>query len=265
MALAIESRGSKHDKHDDNAPQHKQRQQLKQQQNNSINSEAEYHSPGHKMKNETPFTPFIKAVNTAETGSPTSSEDSIVDPPDYIAPDQQDMMLSDITSEILHSHKCTVSIGRGNHYLSAATHFPQTWPASGVVYGYNKRLMISLPCRRGRPDRGYRVLNVFFLVDTSSPCSYLCQEAMTALIGNPTSPVPEQLTVVVNEESFRMAFHLSPLGTLEEPGKFHDVNVLGMDFLQLAGLCMTVNTPIQLFRLFKEDDNIMYRDYPDEE
>ena len=208
---------------------------------------------------------FLAKAKTADTGSPSSSDYSIVDPPGYIPPDQQDMMLTDITSEILHSHKCTVSIGKGYEYLSEATQFPQKWPASGCVYGYNKRLMISLPCRRGRPDRGYRVRNVFFLVDTGSPCSYLCQEAMTALIGSPAAPVPEQLTVVVNDESFRMAFHLSPLGTVEEPGKFHDVNVLGMDFLQLAGLCMTVNTPIQLFRLFKEDDNKMYRDYPDEE
>ena len=56
-----------------------------------------------------------------------------------------------------------------------------------------------------------------------------------------------------------------PLGTKEEPGKFRDVNVLGMDFLQLAGLCMTVNTPIHLFRLFKSDDRSMYQDYPDED
>lgn len=88
---------------------------------------------------------------------------------------------------------------------------------------------------------------------------------MTALIGNPTCAVPEQLSVIVQDESFRMPFHMSPLGTKEVPGKFHDVNVLGMDFLQLAGLCMTVNTPIQLFRLFKSDDRIMYQDYPDED
>jgi len=34
----------------------------------------------------------------------TGSEDSLLDPPDYIAPDQQDMMLTDITSQILHSN-----------------------------------------------------------------------------------------------------------------------------------------------------------------
>ena len=216
------------------------------------------------MANETPKTPNVEEVKTAETGSPTGSEDSLVDPPDYIAPDQQDLMLTDITSEILHSNKCTVSIGRGNEYLSEASPFPLEWPATGVIYGYNQRLMISLPCRRGRPDRGYKVLNVFFLVDTGSPCSYLCQEAMTALIGNPTCALPEQLSVVIQDESFQMAFHMSPLGTKEAPGKFHDVNVLGMDFLQLANLCLTIDTPIQLFRLFRRDRLSMFRDYPEE-
>ena len=216
------------------------------------------------MANQTPTTPD-EEVTTAATGSPTGSEGSLVDPPDYIAPDQEDMMLTDITSAILHSNKCTVSIGRGNEYLSEAKSFPLEWPATGVVYGTNKRLMVSLACRRGRPDRGYKALNIFFLVNTGSPCSYLCLEAMTALIGNPTCAVPEQLSVVVQDESFRMPFHMSPVGTKEAPGKFRDVNVLGMDFLQLAGLCMTVNTPIQHFRLFKSDDRSMYQDYPDED
>ena len=105
------------------------------------------------MANQTPTTPE-KEVTTATTDSPTGSDDSLVlvDPPDFIAPDQQDMMLTDITSAILHSNKCTVSIGRGNDYLSEAKSFPLEWPATGVVYGLNKRLMISLPCRRGRPD-----------------------------------------------------------------------------------------------------------------
>mmetsp|Transcript_301 Transcript_301/g.748 ORF Transcript_301/g.748 Transcript_301/m.748 type:complete len:117 (-) Transcript_301:864-1214(-) len=96
------------------------------------------------MAVETPKTPSVKRIETAETGSPTESVDSVVDPPHYIAQDQQDMVLTDITSEILHSNKCTVSIGRGNEYLNEANQFPLEWRATGVIYGYNKRLMISL-------------------------------------------------------------------------------------------------------------------------
>jgi hypothetical protein len=86
----------------------------------------------------------------------------------------------------------------------------------------------------------------------------------TALIGNPTCVVPEQIGVVVQDESFQMTFCMSPLGTKEAPGKFHDVNVLGMVFLQVANLSMTVDTPIYLFRMFRSDRPSMYRDYPDE-
>jgi hypothetical protein len=217
------------------------------------------------MANQTPTSPD-KEVTTATTDSPTGSDDSLmVDPSGYIAPDQQDMMLIDITSTILHSKECAASIGRGNEYLCEAKSFPLEWPATGVVYGYNKRLMFSLPCRRRGPDPNNKVLNIFFLVDTGSPMSYLCLEAMKALIGDPTRSVPAQLFVAVQNESFCMPFYMSPLGTKEVPGHFHDANVLGMDFLQRAGLCMTVHTPIDLFRLFKSDDRSMLQDYSAED
>jgi hypothetical protein len=89
------------------------------------------------MEDQTPKKPEVKNVTTAKTDSPTGRLDSLLDPPGYIAPDQQDMMFTDITSEILHSYESTVLIGRGNTYLSEAKSFPLEWPAIGVVYGYN--------------------------------------------------------------------------------------------------------------------------------
>jgi hypothetical protein len=87
---------------------------------------------------------------------------------------------------------------------------------------------------------------------------------MTALIGNPSCGLPQQLNAYVQDESTKMAFNMSPLGTPEAPGQFHDANVLGMDFLEKAGLSMTVDTPINLFRLHKRDHATMSQDYPDE-
>jgi hypothetical protein len=212
------------------------------------------------MEDLTPKKPEVENVTTAKTNSPTESDDSLLsDPPGYIAPDQQDIMLTDITSEILHSDICTMLIGRGDTYLSEAKSFPLEWPAFGRIFGNNKRLMISLPCRRARPDRGYKALNVFFLVDTGSPNSYLCQEAMTALIGIPDCTLPGLITMVVQNESFDVEFHLTPSGS-----HFHDTNVLGMDFLQVASVSMTVDTPVFLFRIFKSDRLSMLQDYPDE-
>jgi hypothetical protein len=218
------------------------------------------------MKNQTPETPKPTNSTSPETASPTGSDDSLVDPPGYIAPDQQDMMLIDITSQILHSNKCSVTIGRGKEYLRHADSIQLPWPARGIVFGYNKRLMISLPCRRARSDRGYKVLNVFFLFDTGSPCPYLCHEAIEALIDKPDANSPEQLVVAVQNESLQpMTFHMSPLGTPNHPGKFHDVNVLGMDFLTLHGLSMMVHTPIGQFQLVQMDNPSMFAHYPDED
>jgi hypothetical protein len=217
------------------------------------------------MKNQTPETPKPTNSTSSETASLTGSEDSLVDPPGHIAPDQQDMMLTDITSKILHSSECSITIGRGKAYLSPADSIQVPWPATGIVYGYNRRLMISLPCRRARSDRGHKVLNVFFLLDTGSPCSYLSREAMEALVSRPDCNLPEQLEVVMQNESSSMQFHMSPLGTPEHPGKFHDVNVLGMDFLMLNKLSMMVDPPIYRFQILLKDRQSIYADYPDEE
>ena len=143
------------------------------------------------MATQTPTFPD-KEVTTAPTDSPTGSNDSlmvdpsgyiasdqqdmmVMDAPGYIAPDQQDMMFTDITSTVLHSEECTDVIGRGNEYLSEAKSFPLEWPATGVLYGLNRRLMISLPCRLGKRDPNNKVLNIFFVVDTGSPVSLLAE------------------------------------------------------------------------------------------
>ena len=216
------------------------------------------------MALQTPTSPDKEVTAaTAKNDSPTGSDDSLMmdAPGGYIPPDQQDMMLTDITSTVLHSEECTARIGWGKKYLSEAKSFPLEWPAAGFFYGINRRLMISLPCRVGHEGPGpnsNKVLNIFFLVDTGSPVSYLCLEATEALIdGDSTCDVEGALLVGVQNESVHMSFHLSP-----SKSHFHDVNVLGMDFLTKSVLCMTVDTPIDRFRLFKRDQMSMLQDYP---
>lgn len=70
---------------------------------------------------------------------------------------------------------------------------------------------------------------------------------------------------MVQDEALQPAtFHMSPLGTPEHPGKFHDVNVLGMDFLALHGLSLLVHTPIGQFQLVQMDSPSMLAQYPDD-
>ncbi|KAG7359318.1 hypothetical protein IV203_015907 [Nitzschia inconspicua] len=190
------------------------------------------------------------------------------DPPDdyYIAPELQDMMFTDITSAKLHDQVATNDIGRGKPYLSPAPgddSKPAAWPAYGRIFGINRRLMINIPCRRAKRE-GSQTLNIYFLVDSGSPCSYLCLEAIRALVDPRLEFNSASFVATINGTS--MNFYLSPLGTAEQPGKFHDVNVLGMDFLVHYGLTMIVDAPVARFRLIQiqnVDDEILAK-YPED-
>lgn len=216
-----------------------------------------------------PATPPQKGDSKAKSQSPgdrsagsrgdrsAGSDDSLVNPPGYVSPEQQDMMLFDVTSDILHG--ATLEIGRGKEYLSPADSFPLSWPVTGVIFGHNKRLMINLPCRRAKPDRGHNVLNVFFLVDTGSPVSYLCKEAMDALIGRELDQQLKQLSIVIQTTAKYMEMNLSPMTS-----HFQDVNVLGMDFLDKYDLSMVVDMPVSRFKFLQKELASMEGDYDEE-
>ncbi|KAI9096246.1 hypothetical protein DFS34DRAFT_160611 [Phlyctochytrium arcticum] len=153
--------------------------------------------------------------------SPTTSDSSghsLMDPPGYIKPDLQDLLLTDITAKELR----VIAEAMEVDYLGPAA-FPGTFPAAGEIWDPNHRLMVSLVCRR-RTAKEAPARNVIFLIDTGSPSTYLCQAAMEAVIGK-GSHLPQSVRVEIQSEKAIMA-HLSPKGS-----HFADVNVLGMDFL----------------------------------
>jgi hypothetical protein len=174
------------------------------------------------------------------TASPTATESStcsIHDPPGYIKPSLQDMLLTDITAVELLAVANVFEVD----YLSPAATFPAPFPVEGVVYGRNLRLMVSLVCCR--KAKTAQAINVLFLLDTGSPVSYLSAKAMEALIGNPESHLPQCLPVLVQSKKVTMC-HLSP------PDKhFADVNVLGMDFMLKNKLSLSVDYEDETFRL----------------
>jgi hypothetical protein len=100
---------------------------------------------------------------STSTSSPTTSESStylIHDPPGYIKPSLQDMLLTDITAEEL----LTIAKRLGVDYLGPAAEFPCSFPKSGKIHGNNKRLMVSLSCRR--EGNNSKPINIIFLIDT---------------------------------------------------------------------------------------------------
>ena len=96
-------------------------------------------------------------------------------------------------------------------------------------------------------------MNVFFLVEIGSPCSYLCQEAMGVLIGKKLDYQPKQLSVAV-PRMYRIPFqmHLSPLiGPDGKGGKSDDVNILGMDFFDKFDL--SIDFPVKFFNVLRKE------------
>jgi hypothetical protein len=142
----------------------------------------------------------------------------IMDPPGYIKPVLQDFLLTDITAEKLQDIAYLLDVD----YLGPAA-FPGTFPAMGFIGARNNRLMVSLVCRH-QTSEDVPSVNIIFLINTGSPVTYLCHEAMEALIGK-DSHVPPSLYVEIHSEKVIEAY-LSPKGS-----HFADVNVLGMDFL----------------------------------
>lgn len=110
-------------------------------------------------------------VDKQSAGCPASSEGSgIHDNPDYIAPNQADLMLMDVTSEKLHGE---ISENLGVTYLSKVTSAEhQAAPLVGQLCGLNGRLMVNVETRRmSRRRSGIQCphLSVIFLCDTGAP------------------------------------------------------------------------------------------------
>ena len=153
--------------------------------------------------------------------SPTktdSSGNSIIDPPGYIQPELQDLLLTDLATSDLNDIARTMEVD----YLGP-TSLPGTFPAIGCIWGRNRRLMVPLVCRL-RTNKHAPSVIIIFLIDTGSPVTYICQEAMEAMLEK-DSYLPKVLYVKI-QSGRSIQCHLSP-----KDHHFANVNVLGMDFL----------------------------------
>lgn len=132
------------------------------------------------------------------------------------------------------------------------TTFQKRW--TGKVIDPNHRFVVALPCRRATPcppgvNFDQVILpcfrHVVFLVDTSSPKSYLSVEAMQALSSSSSSSQSEDETDNFSTRTIpdfmdielasgaKAEFLLSPRG-------FSEVNVLGGSILRLVDLSTNV-------------------------
>ena len=169
----------------------------------------------------------------------SSGESLVMDDPDYIAPSVQDLLLTDVTQDILNNR---IAPELGVCYLSPSEAENVSFPVTGIMFGLNRRLMVNLLVRR---KVSHKFLNIPFLVDTGSPVSYLCDEAISALIGIDNA-LPKFINVCVQGDQV-LECHLSP-----QDGHFHDVNVIGMDFLATHRLSIKICYSQRTFQLLGE-------------
>ena len=171
-----------------------------------------------------------------------SSTFSIHDPPGFIKPSLQDMLLTDITAEELLKIAERLEVD----YLGPAAEFPSSFPISGKIHGNNKRLMVSLSCRR--EGNNSKPINIIFLIDTGSPNTFLSDKAMEALVGKSGCNIGSMMGVRIHTKKV-IECHLSP-----HDKHFSNVNVLGADFLVENGLTLKANYSNKICTLLFEEN-----------
>lgn len=179
-------------------------------------------------------------VITLETSSSTANE--------FLKPWDFDILLHDITERDLY----LIADMEGVPYLNVSTStLPPEFPVEGMVIGVNRRFMVNLLTRMMfRPKKyhandverkaGFR--NVFFIMDTGSPYTFLSKSAMIALVGD--NNVPSMLKVEIHGNQSLICY-LSP------PDKhFANVNILGMDFLEMKGAQVVTDWGQKTFTMY---------------
>jgi len=144
----------------------------------------------------------------------------VLDDVKFMRPSDFDALLNDINETDLF----LIAEMEGVPYLNISTLQP-IFPVEGMVMGTNRRYMVNLLVRR-KNTKQYK--NVVFMVNTGSPYTFLSKTAMEAMVG-PNTNIPSILKLEIQGEHSIISY-LSP------PDKhFADVNLLGMDFLEMKG------------------------------
>jgi hypothetical protein len=177
---------------------------------------------------------------------PDSSSTLVVDIVKFLKPSEFDVVLNDINETDLY----LIGEMEGTPYLNHSTSLP-VFPVEGMVMGMNRRYMVNLLARRKNTQH---FKNIVFMVDTGSPFTFISKTAMEAMVGSKEN-IPSLIKLEIQGE-VSMLCYLSP------PDKhFADVNLLGMDFLEMNGAHIVTNW---LQKTLMLHDSKSYADHVDE-
>jgi len=146
-----------------------------------------------------------------------------------------DVLIGDITEKTLFT---SLSDRFGVPYLSHAdpTVEPE-WPVKGIIFGPNKRVFVNLVLATEA-----RRLNVFFLVNSTCPTTFVSPTVLAELIpgDDPSCGIEANIHGVLEDVD------MSPASS-----HFADLNMLGNDFFMECEGKLLVDYPSQTCTLFR--------------
>lgn len=175
----------------------------------------------------------------AHVGQVSDAQSELVDPLPWeydmvedersILPWELDVLLPDINTQVLQG---SISHLLGHPYLSSwPSNQTFVWPLRGIIHGRNSRLMVSAPTSLS-PDNALAneidppTVVVHYLVDTSSPYTYLSEDAVKSLSSQPFYyDTYDTLPICIH--GIPIQVHVSP-----PTSHFKEVSLLGADFMK---------------------------------
>jgi hypothetical protein len=155
-----------------------------------------------------------------------------VDPAFFVDPYEQDILLTDIR-EVNLQHEIAKEFNVG--FLSLVTKDDISWPIKGFLYGPHSRPVVNLIF--GRKEK---LVNVFCIVDTGSPYTYISLATIHAL------GVEDSF-----DSSVKAVIHGLPMSAYMSPCDKHfpDINLIGSDFLRRANALLSYDFSKDLVEL----------------
>lgn len=152
--------------------------------------------------------------------------DSLEFPSDTVTvhPAAYDVLIGDITPQ----DKCIIGDELGTVALEA-TEADVAFPIEGILYGAGSRIFIPLIVSK----RGVSI-NVHFLFDTGSPCTYLRSETFAAL--GYGENIPSDTNVII---------HGTAVTAYLAHGQFENVDLLGQDYMVAIRGVVTLDYPLR--------------------
>lgn len=149
---------------------------------------------------------------------PDEEDDDIAEPvpADELEHLRRNVLLLDMGMEDL---KAGVAKMLGKGYLSPAAQDDIHWPIGGYLYGRNDRPMVNVVLGRRNAGRNDRLVNVFCLVDTGSPTTFLSLDTLEAM-------------GAFASQRARISLHGEDMLVNVSSGHFREFNLIGADFMR---------------------------------